>query len=486
MSDTLPTFAVAGDPNVGKSTVVATLAEDDDVEISRRAGTTRKANPYIASIDGRPILKFVDLPGFENTPATAEWFEDHRDAKGDIAARFVAEHHGRKEFQADCEILRSLDHLAVLFVVDSSRPVEQRDRDQAEILRLCTDKRMAIINLKSGGPLTAQDRQILADWKEMLGRNFSCREFDPHRANFNDRIDLLEAISHIIPDWRTPMKSAIDALKEDWKSRLAEATGELMQFITRVMEIKVTVSLRGGENEAQKTAKDKVRDAVRHEEIRLRKNIRRIFRHRRAEWKLPEECLLENDLFSEKVWELFGLNRRQLIGAGTMTGMVVGAGIDLMIGGASMFIGAAIGAAIGAVGGWLAVDKSVDCKMPGMKVPGTPFRIGGGNIQASERLEAMVTPQSNLVWILIDRALLYIGAAANWSHGRRENPEDLTGFGKSGVSASWEDKQRRILIQWIGDMRSKKITRGKSMEHEEAASRFILEQIIRLTGSPLP
>ena len=35
-----PVFAIVGHPNKGKSSIVATLAEDDDVAISPRPGTT--------------------------------------------------------------------------------------------------------------------------------------------------------------------------------------------------------------------------------------------------------------------------------------------------------------------------------------------------------------------------------------------------------------------------------------------------------------
>ena len=37
----VPTFAVVGHPNKGKSSIVATLAQDDSVAISSESGTTR-------------------------------------------------------------------------------------------------------------------------------------------------------------------------------------------------------------------------------------------------------------------------------------------------------------------------------------------------------------------------------------------------------------------------------------------------------------
>ena len=42
----VPRFAIVGHPNKGKSSIVATLAEDDDVAISPHPGTTTQARSY--------------------------------------------------------------------------------------------------------------------------------------------------------------------------------------------------------------------------------------------------------------------------------------------------------------------------------------------------------------------------------------------------------------------------------------------------------
>jgi hypothetical protein len=50
----IPTFAVVGQPNKGKSSIVATLAEDERIAIAPTPGTTRSAHRYTLSIDGTP------------------------------------------------------------------------------------------------------------------------------------------------------------------------------------------------------------------------------------------------------------------------------------------------------------------------------------------------------------------------------------------------------------------------------------------------
>ena len=61
-----PVFAVIGHPNEGKSSVVATLAENDRIRISPVPGETTVSTAYPVLLDGQPVITFVDTPGFQN------------------------------------------------------------------------------------------------------------------------------------------------------------------------------------------------------------------------------------------------------------------------------------------------------------------------------------------------------------------------------------------------------------------------------------
>ena len=475
----VPTFAVAGDPNVGKSTVVATLAEDDAIRISRRAGTTSEATPYAAMIGEREILKFVDLPGFENTAYLRAWFEEHRHERGDLAARFVAEHADQADFKPECEILGSLTNKTVLFVVDATRHVEQKDRDQAEILRLCTDKRMAIVNIRSAE--NALDESILEEWRKMLGRSFTYEEFDPLKATFAARIKLLRKIAEVIPGWRERVLEAVDLFERDWhEKRLPLANNALLQLLSGALKIESSVSITRGEEAAKKEVKGKVEEKARELEEKFREEVRQIFHHHRTEWEKAEKGLLDDDLFDEKQWEMFGLNKTQLIWAGAVTGLVIGAGIDLMVGGLSFFLGAALGAATGAISTWLTAGNAIDIDLPGLKIPGLPFSIPL-RVKSSERAVARLKPESNLSWVLLDRALLFIEASANWSHGRQDKPSPIDEK-KMGVTSSWSNDQRKFIIQWIGSLRSEKVGSARLEGYEAAAWDFLLSEIKKIIG----
>ena len=71
----IPTFAVVGHPNKGKSSIVATLAEDERITVGPTPGTTRRAHAYTFAIDGEPQYVLVDTPGFQRARAVFDWLE---------------------------------------------------------------------------------------------------------------------------------------------------------------------------------------------------------------------------------------------------------------------------------------------------------------------------------------------------------------------------------------------------------------------------
>ena len=56
-----PVFAVVGHPNKGKSSIVSTIAQNDDIAISPRSGTTRDTQHYEILI-GAARYTLVDTP----------------------------------------------------------------------------------------------------------------------------------------------------------------------------------------------------------------------------------------------------------------------------------------------------------------------------------------------------------------------------------------------------------------------------------------
>jgi hypothetical protein len=458
----VPIFAIAGQPNEGKTTVLATLAEDDRAEIGPMPGTTARASYYPVKLDGEEVLVLVDTPGFQEPGAALEWF---RTANRDQAAAsaFLAEHRASGRFRAECEILEPLAQgAAVIYVVDTSRPVRESDRQEIEILRLCGNPRIAVTYRKHG----SQDYRD--DWQRLLARDFNLRrEFDAHRARFGERMALLEAAKVVIQEWQPLMDRAIGALRADWDRRLREAAGELCRLLSDVMGL--TERELVTEQEAAEPVGTRVvarlRARVQARELEFRRRLRGLFRHRRENWVLPE--LVVTDLFSEQVWRCFGLSRNQLLGAGAGVGAMVGGAVDVAVGGASLLMGAAVGAASGAVLTWMAADRAIQLRLPGWGWG--PLRLGGARL-AGVHAEARVEPRSNLPWILLDRAWIYLEAVAGWSHGRRDEPVQILpdALIKQGLSATLPAADRRRVARYAGLVHAGRGETERAAELQEA------------------
>lgn len=473
----IPTFAVTGEPNEGKTTVVATLAEDDSAQIGPRAGTTKERIPYTVKVDGRPVMQFIDTPGFENTPQLRVWLEEQKNTPGDLAERFIAEHESDPRFKAECEILKALRGAAIIYVVDGTRRIRQDDIDQVEILRLCSSNRIAVINRE------VTHGECLRAWEELLSRAFTWQYFDAHHVTFHERIQLLKKIAVVMPAWENSILQSIRIFEEAWEGRLRDCRDYLMEFLEESFNCTVTAAVteRHQLPAAAEKAKAELHQAIRQREKAFRDRIRKTFHHRRADWMLPQMSLLQEDLFSERVWRLLGLNGAQLIWAGAAAGAISGGLIDMMLGFTTFFTGAMIGAAAGAVAGWLAADKSVDIKLPAVYLGS--WRMPGLRIASNRSVEARAHVQSNLLWILIDRALLYIQAAAQWSHGRREtdpDPIELAGE-RIGISTRWSNETQAPIIEWIGMLRRGNSTGDKFLAKRREVQAMLLREVDQVT-----
>lgn len=464
--NTIPTFAVAGEPNVGKSTLVATLSENDQVKIDFRAGTTKKATHYTTESDGQPLMHFIDLPGFENTAYIMEWFESHKMHVDNLAEAFVGEHTGMREYALDCEILRSFRDTAVLFVVDASIPVEEEHRYQSEILRLCSDKRLAIINVHSDEP---QDETYLKQWEDLLARNFTYVMFDPHAADFEDRVDLLAKIALVMPRWGEPMQRVVGILKDEWERRLEDIAALMCELLVDVISIERSSNTRQREKLNEEKMRAAIQKDVSGKESSFRQQVRTIFKHKTPNWILEEKSILNGDIFSEEVWELFGLGKMALVGTAIVSGAIIGGGLDLVTGGLSFGLGTALGGAAGLSVGLAAASMQNAIEIP---VPGLWGKLSFSPVSDCK---ARVSVQSNLIWILIDRAFLYTRSASRWSHGKtgKGDAEATLENEKVGYTHTWSKAEREAVSQWLAYQR-------KGDEYNTRKYRLeVAEQILR-------
>ncbi|WP_306548204.1 GTPase/DUF3482 domain-containing protein [Desulfobulbus sp.] len=459
MKSSLPEFAVLGHPNEGKSSVLSTLAEDDSVRVSPIPGETVVCQAFPVRIDGREIIRFIDTPGFQNPRQTLQWLQDYQGPEDAMLAAFIAAHQGDPAFHDDCELLGPVAAGAgVIFVVDGSRPLRHVDRAEMEILRLSGAPRMAVINCKD------EEAGYLPKWQSEFRKNFNAvRLFNSCRANYRQRIDLLESLKSIDQQLEPALRMVIEAFQEDWEVRNQRAAAILADLLLDVLGYQRTVPCARDEEERRRGELHREYLAyVAQRERQTQQAIRALFKHNIFNLELPPQSILAEDLFSKQTWEFLGLSDRQIILAGALGGAALGVGIDAATVGTSFGLFSAVGGLIGA-GATAFKGKELlsGVRLLGMKMGGEQLRVGPvSNIQ--------------LLYILLDRGLLFYSHVINWAHGRRDY-EHTAGLqptgGKSGFTSRWDRERRAICDRFY---RAALKGRGGEIEETSAALQDLL------------
>lgn len=452
----VPVFAVLGHPNEGKSSVVSTLAEDDGVPISPTPGETRQCRQYPVEIDGREILRFVDTPGFQRPRDTLKWLSDYNGPDDRMLSEFIRVHRTDDEFADECELLTPLSHGAgVIFVVDGSRPVRRTDRMEMEILRLTGLPRMVVINTK--------DRRLsefLEDWKTESRKHFNTiRIFDAQRASFAERIELLESLKGIDPDWQPALKDVIEAFQADWRQRLNETAAVIEQLLQSVLTHHVEKTCRDTgriEQVRAELAAAYQKDIARFES-RAHQRIRKRFKHNIFSYELPAQSIVNADLFSSKTWQVLGLTRQQLAWAGAGIGAGIGANVDLALGGLTFGVFTTIGGLIGAGSAAAGTRKMAKSKIKGQAIGGARLTVGP-------------VENDQLLFVIIDRGLIYFFHVINWAHSRRDKTVEAD-FADIDIQAhlttNWDEAGKKKARRFFRAVR-----RNDAAETGDAAAAF--------------
>ncbi|WP_462323911.1 GTPase/DUF3482 domain-containing protein [Desulfoplanes sp.] len=462
----IPEFAIIGHPNEGKSSIVSTLAEDDTVPISRIPGETTQSRVYPVSIDGRDIIRFIDTPGFQNPMKTLKWLRDYSGPPRDILHAFYRAHIDRPESRDECELfLPILDRGGIIYVVDGSRPMRRVDRAEMEILRLTGRPRMAIINCKETGS------DYLQDWKAEFARQFNMtRTFDALKATYSERIALLEGLRSIEQDWEAPLRLVVTAFKKDWERRntlTVTALCDLLRDCTSYVATKTSSrssSIPALKENLLETFKTHVGTA----ESRCHKRIKQLFKHNIFSYPLPDQSILNEDLFAQNTWHILGLTPTQLAATAALTGGTVGAAVDLAAAGMTFGIFTALGSAAAAGYVLLNGERLAKTRVKGMGIGGYTVQVGPvDNIQ--------------ILYILIDRALLYYTHVINWAHARRDDPPAeaaaMDTGDRGGFSSKWGKEQQEICSKYLAALKQDRDVESR----EQAFMDMIQEELIRIS-----
>jgi len=457
-------FAVVGHPNRGKSSIVATLAENESVAISPIPGTTDTADAYTFMVDGVALYTLVDTPGFQRAKAVLDWLQAHVTDASDrpsVVRMFVDQHVDNPRFQDECTLLQPiLDGAGILYVVDGAKPYGAEFELEMQILQWSGQPRMALINLIGEG------RYVL-EWQRALGQYFSIvRTFDAMLADFDTRLNLLRAFAELNEDWRGEMDAAISVLSNTRQRRLESSAREIVQALLDCL----TFVERGPLPEAvnigalDATLREKLFLRVRRREQQARDSVQTIYRHQKLERHDSMLSVMQVDIFTTQAWELFGLSRQQLLITGAMTGAAAGLGIDALVGGASLLVGTGIGALIGGVSSWFAGDEIAKRRVLGTSLGGRSLVVGpiGAN---------------NFPWVFLGRAWLHHHFVRERNHALRETISDKL-VGQRNFMDKIPGDLRKRLAKSVGRVDKGSISTTAKSELQAAVVEFLAYPLI--------
>ena len=405
--ESYPKFAVVGHPNKGKSSIVSALAHDDSVQIGNTPGTTQVKRGFPLKVDGKIIYELFDTPGFQRARRILAWLEEHRpvsaDKRADTIREFIYNFRDDERFRDEIELLEPIMNGAgIIYVVDASKPYGAEYEIEMEILRWTGQPSMAILNLIG-------DEDYREDWSRALGQYFRLvRTFNPLKAKFKNHIELLESIAQLKEDWTEQIKDAIEIL-EKFHNQKIDRTVEIIKDTT-IKSLSYTyrkkIKSKSATKEEYRLASKQYRKELIKYEKKLKEDISEIWKHKNIDMVDVPPLIEDVGLFSKESESIFGLSQKELILTGASAGAISGAGIDLALGGGTLFLGTVLGGVVGGVGAMFGFDNLYNIKLLGQKIG---------------KRELIVGPMrsTNFPYVLLGRALYYASTLANRSHAIR-------------------------------------------------------------------
>ena len=402
-----PTFAIVGHPNKGKSSIVATLSQDESIRISHRSGTTTHARTFPLMVDGETLFWLIDTPGFQRARATLEWMRQYSHSASDrseVVRQFCLSQQDNPLFHAELQLLQPLvDGAGILYVTDGSVPYGPEYDAEMEILRWTGRPSMALIN-------QIHVTEFFSEWKKVLSQYFKIvRVFNAQNASFEHQLQLLTGFAELNEEWRGPLGKAAASLHTQRQSKIQQAAQIISQLVVQMAGAKRTVPKQSNDNtqDHMDAVREFKRDLIQIETL-ARQQIEQLFGYQQLTREEQTIEVFNEDLFSEETWRLFGLNKQQLVTAGMVSGAAGGGMLDLGSGGLTLFLGTGAGALLGGASAWFGSRR-----LAKLKLFGNPLR----------REEITLGPIENLSfpWVVLGRAIAHLRHVCKRTHAMRDN-----------------------------------------------------------------
>lgn len=405
-----PSLAVVGCVNMGKSSIVATLVEDDAILIAPEAGSTTQCAAYDLTLGKNAIFTLIDTPGFQNARRALAWIErwlKEHEAERATPTRavkaFLLEMRNNPSFVHEVRLLEPIleQGAGILYVVDGTQEYLPRYEAEMRVLALTGAPRMGVINLHG-------DRSPHADeWEEALRPWFKVVRFDAHGADANARLRLFASFRGVDDAWAPIVDDALDKLKSERSGRHDLAAAAIAHLMIEALSMEEEADLAIDRDRQVHDLSERLFDRLRKREQDCRREVESLFRHTNLQKAEASLAMLDSDLLDVDQWKLMGLTTTQLAGAGAAAGAIAGGVIDAGVGGASFLTGTVIGTVVGGMGAVWGGNK-----LARVRVLGAP--LGGRKL----RVEAPPNPQ--FAFVLLERALIHWRVVAGRAHARRD------------------------------------------------------------------
>ncbi len=444
----VPTFAVVGRVNMGKSAVIATLLEIDDnelIRVSPTPGETTRCQLHRVIFSGRECIRFIDTPGFSRPVEAMQAIQQiHGEGTPSLASlrKFVVEH--GSEFADEKRLLEPLlEGAGVLYVVDPSKPLRDDFLAEMEILRWTGRPRLALLNRRQApsGP----DEEA---WKTRLGASFNLvRTFDAHHARYDERLRLLKSLLEIEEQNQQKLKDTIHLVENEWQMRREEAAEAIISFLEEALGMRVEATLeeqdlilphRRERKMAQLTKQ--YFSALAALERKCFSELLQRYRHHLLKADSSVEMFQDIDLESAETWTKWGLGRGQLAAISAVVGGSAGLAVDAASGGFTHGAGTIFGALGGGITAWF----------KGGSLPDLRLSMGGGiKLGTGEGKSLSVGPPKNpnFPWVLLDGVLTRYQRILSRAHGRRD--EEILLGGEVGFTRNFPSDRRGLLGKWF-------------------------------------
>ncbi|MCJ8313627.1 MAG: DUF3482 domain-containing protein [Saccharospirillaceae bacterium] len=421
METNKPVFAVVGQPNKGKSSVVATLARLSDVEISARSGTTKKSDVFDVISNNEVLYRLYDTPGFQRARQVISWMQSQKpDAseRANTVKTFIEYAKQSDLFLDERELLGPIlsDHQAtgIIYVVDGSIPFHASIESELEVLQWTGRPRMALIN-----PI--ESNEYVEQWKKALGQYFSIvRVFNPVDASFNEQMQLLDGFMQLEGGWRQSLNYAKTQLTKEKQNLLEMSAHHITLMLESILRLQLKAPLL--HESMMDTEKTLLLLSFKKQVIKLESDcfakLALLFKHH-IHIKGDQIIIDPQKLFDKEQWFLWGLNPKQIVKYSALTGFTVGAAIDLSVGGASFLLGALGGGLLGGVGS-LATMKFSDKWLKDIHLNGENLVAGPINNQA-------------FMFALFGRSISYIKSINQRNHADQNDVIEVK-------SVNWSEK----------------------------------------------